>query len=76
VLSLLDKELGAKIRGGLVVALGVASFLIAVLQAALDSLHFLPDVGFTDPVAVGSWLTAAIVYLGRFTALGNKITEG
>lgn len=74
MLSLLDKEAGARIRAGLAVALAIATFLIAMAQAALDTLHVLPDWQQLGAVAI--WLQGAISLLGRFTALGNKLTEG
>lgn len=73
MLDLLDKDLGARIRGALVVLIGVATFLIFVLQAALDAAHSLPD--WEAVGAVGVQVQALITLLGRFTAVGNKVLD-
>lgn len=71
--ALFDSETGGKVRAAIAVALGVATFLIAVLQAALDSLDSLPD--WEQLGAVAMFLQAAISGLGRFTSFGNIIKE-
>ena len=71
IFDLFDTELGARLRALLVVALGVASFLTYVLQAALDAAHFLPDYGLVSQVS--GYVAAIVVGLGRFTAFGNKV---
>ena len=71
--NLFDSEAGGKVRAAIAVALGVATFIVAVLQAALDSLDSLPDWEQLGAVAI--WLQAAISGLGRFTSLGNKLAE-
>lgn len=71
LLDLLDRDLGARLRAGLAVALAVATFLIAVAQTALDSLHVLPDWEQLGAAAI--WLQGVVSGLGRFLEFGNKI---
>jgi hypothetical protein len=71
IFDLFDKELGARLRAAIVVALGVVSFLTYVLQAALDAAHFLPDYEIVSQLS--GYVAAIIVGLGRFTALGDKV---
>ena len=71
---ILDREAGAKLRAGLAVALAVATFVVAVLQAAIEALHVLPDWEQIGAVAI--WLQGAISFLGRFIEFGNKVSEG
>ncbi len=73
MLSILDREAGAKLRAGLAVALAVATFLVAVLQQAADTLHVLPDWEQVGAVAI--WLQGTISFLGRFIEFGNKVKE-
>jgi hypothetical protein len=68
---LFDSETGGKVRAGIAVALGVATFIVAVLQAALDSLDTLPQ--WEQLGAVAMFLQAAISGLGRFTTFGDKV---
>ena len=70
---LFDSESGGRVRAAVAVALGVATFLVAVLQAALDSLDSLPD--WEQLGAVAMFLQATISGLGRFTSLGNLVSE-
>lgn len=71
ILDFFDQELGGKLRAGLAVLLAVATFAIAVLQAAADALQFLPDWEQLGAVAI--WLQGSVSLLGRFTSLGNKL---
>lgn len=71
MLSILDRETGAKLRAGLAVALAIATFLVAVLQAALDAAHFLPQ--WEEIGAVAIWLQGVVSLLGRFIEFGNKV---
>ena len=71
VLDLFDKELGAKLRAGLAVALAVITFVVAVLQAVVDNVGILPQ--WQEVGAVAIWLQGAITFLGRFTAIGDQI---
>lgn len=71
MLDIFDRELGARIRAGLAVALAVATVLVAVAQAALDTLHVLPDWEQLGAVAI--FLQGAVSALGRFTAIGNRV---
>lgn len=71
MLSILDRETGAKLRAGLAVALAVATFVVAVLQAALDAAHFLPQWEQIGAIAI--WLQGVVSFLGRFIEFGNKI---
>ena len=71
VLDLFDKELGAKLRAGLAVALAVITFVVAILQAVVDNVGILPQ--WQEVGAVAMWLQGAITFLGRFTALGDQI---
>ena len=71
MLTIFDKDTGAKLRAGLAVALAVATFVVAVLQAALDAAHFLP--AWEQVGAVAIWVQGAVSFLGRFIELGNKI---
>ncbi len=73
MLSILDRESGAKLRAGLAVALAVTTFLVAVLQAAADTLHVLPDWEQLGAVAI--WLQGTISLLGRFIEFGNRVVE-
>lgn len=74
MLTIFDKETGARLRAGLAVALAVATFLVAVLQGALDAAHFLP--AWKEVGAIAMWVQGAVSFLGRFIELGNKIQEG
>lgn len=71
--TILDRDTGAKLRAWLAVALAVATFLVAVLQAALDAAHFLPQ--WQEIGAIAIWLQGVVSFLGRFIELGNKIEE-
>lgn len=71
MLTILDRDLGAKARAGLAVALAVATLLVAVLQTAADTLHVLPDWEQLGAVAI--WLQGTIALLGRFLTVGNKV---
>jgi hypothetical protein len=71
--DLFDSETGGKLRAGLAVALGVATFIVAVFQAALDSLDVLPEWEQLGAAAI--WLQAVISGLGRFTKLGNTFAK-
>lgn len=66
-----DTETGGRVRAALAVALGVATFIVAVLQAALDSLDSLPD--WQQLGAIAMFLQAAISGIGRFTSIGNRL---
>lgn len=71
LLDLFDKELGAKLRAGLAVALAIATFAVAVLQATADALRFLPE--WEQLGAVALWIQGAVSLIGRFTAIGQRI---
>lgn len=71
--ALFDTETGGKVRAAIAVLLGVATFVVAVLQAALDSLDQLPD--WEQLGAVAMFLQAAISGIGRFTAIGNRVVN-
>lgn len=71
IFDLFDKELGAKLRAGLAVALAVVTFAVAVLQSIVDNVGILPQ--WQEVGAVAMWLQGAITFLGRFTALGDQI---
>jgi hypothetical protein len=73
VLDMLDEETGAKIRATVTTVLGVLVAIIAVLQATVGFLDALPD--WEEIGGIALMLQAIITFLGRFTALGNKVIE-
>lgn len=71
VINLLDNsELGAKVRALLTLVLALVTAVIGVLQGVLDVLSVLPEWEWVGTASMG--LTAAIVYLGRYTKVGDK----
>lgn len=73
VLDVLDKESGARVRALLASALAVATFIVAIAQAALDSLDVLPQWDRIGAVAM--ILQGTISYVGRFTAFADKVAD-
>lgn len=70
ILDIFDKERGAQIRAVIGVVMAVATALLLFLQTVADTLRDLP--GWKWVGAVAMLLQGAIVFLGRFVALGNK----
>jgi hypothetical protein len=73
ILDIFDKDTGAKLRAFVVVVLALISAVVAVLQGALDVLQTLPD--WDHMASAATFISGAIVFLGRFTALGNKVGD-
>lgn len=74
ILNLFDKELGSKLRAWIVVALGVATVVTAVLQTLIDNLGVLPE---SDLIGQISMIASGIlIFLGKFTSFGNKVVGG
>ena len=71
---LLDSSnIGSRARVVMLVVFAIATFLLAVLQAALDSFHTLPEWQYTGVTLL--WLQAAVSFLGKFTRFGDQIIE-
>lgn len=71
IVNLLDNsELGAKVRAFLTLVLALVTAVVGVLEGALDVLSVLPEWEWVGTASMG--LTAAVVYLGRYTKLGDK----
>jgi hypothetical protein len=64
---------GSVIRAKMALALGIITFVVAVLQAMIDNIGVLPEWEYIGAVSI--WIQAALSGLGKLTAIGNKIIE-
>lgn len=67
--KLFDPELGSRLRAIWTLIVAVLVAIIALLQAVLDTVHFLPDWEAIGSIAL--FLRAAISLLTTWTKIGN-----
>jgi hypothetical protein len=65
--TILDRNLGARIRAGL----SIVTSLVAALSFIADSLDAIPE-GTTPAVVALMLANAVIIAIGRFSSIGNK----
>jgi len=71
---LLDSSnIGSRARVVMLTVFAVITFLLAVLQAALDNYGSLPEWQYTGAILL--WLQTVVALLGKFTRFGDQIID-